>query len=94
MATFNLSTGVPLLKSDSTRVADRLASCRTVSDAFGLEAKSGRMCLQSKQIALVRCLRIAEQLEVASYNGSLDIVSFFFLSVFVCFSGAYVVAGS
>ncbi|XP_038877819.1 pyruvate kinase isozyme G, chloroplastic isoform X1 [Benincasa hispida] len=72
MATSNLSTGVPLLKSDSTRVADRLASCRIVSDAFGLEAKSGRMCLQSKQIASVRCLRIAEQREIASYNGSLD----------------------
>lgn len=86
MATFNLSTGVPLLKSDSTRLADRLASCRIVSDAFGLEVKSGNMCLQSKQIGLVRCLRIVEQREVASYNGSLDTVSFFSS----CFSDVYI----
>ncbi|XP_023554087.1 pyruvate kinase isozyme G, chloroplastic-like isoform X2 [Cucurbita pepo subsp. pepo] len=72
MATFYLSTGVPLLKSDSTRVADRLASCRNVSDAFGIEAKSGRMYVQSKQIALIRCSRIAEKQDVASYKGSLD----------------------
>lgn len=78
MATFNLSTGVPLLKSDSTRVADRLASCRSASDVFGLEAKCGRMCLQSKQIAIVRCSRIADQRKVASFNGSLDTVSLFF----------------
>ncbi|XP_022931060.1 pyruvate kinase isozyme G, chloroplastic-like isoform X1 [Cucurbita moschata] len=72
MATSNLSTGVPLLKSDSTRAADCLASCRTVSAAFGPQAKSRGMCLQSKLITLVRCLRISEQREVPSDNDSLD----------------------
>lgn len=88
MATSNLSTGVPLLKSDSTRAADCLASCRTVSAAFGPEAKSRGMCLQSKLITLVRCLRISEQGEVASDNDSLDTVRLF-SSCFVCFSDAY-----
>uniref|UniRef100_A0A9I9EKX0 Uncharacterized protein n=1 Tax=Cucumis melo TaxID=3656 RepID=A0A9I9EKX0_CUCME len=49
-----------------------IASCIIVYDAFGLEVKSGKMCLQSKQIALVRCFRIVKQQEVPSYNGSLD----------------------
>lgn len=86
MATFNLSTGVPILRSDSARVSDRLASCRTVADAFALEPKNGRMCLQSKQISPIRCRSIAEQREVESCDGSLDTVSLFTFLPFCLFS--------
>uniref|UniRef100_A0A5B6ZCE7 Pyruvate kinase n=1 Tax=Davidia involucrata TaxID=16924 RepID=A0A5B6ZCE7_DAVIN len=73
MATINLPTGMSMLKSDTTRVSDRLSSTKNLNE-FCSELRSRKRCIR-KEIFSVRSMKIAEQspqADLSSQNGPLN----------------------
>ncbi|KAG5540068.1 hypothetical protein RHGRI_020338 [Rhododendron griersonianum] len=74
MATINLPTGMPALKSDATRLPDRFSSSAKFSTELFAASRSRNRCMRNG-ILSVRSMKVAEQSQgapdLSSHNGPL-----------------------
>ncbi|KAA8525914.1 hypothetical protein F0562_007986 [Nyssa sinensis] len=74
MATINLPAGMSMLKSDTTKVSDRLSSTKNLNEFF-LESRSRKRCI-GRDIFAVRSVKISEQsqeADLSSQNGPFNV---------------------